>query len=269
MPGEGRRGVSCPAGPDRSEGGSAQIRRITKPPTLVAVGLGRGGGMQGRLLRESHVHHHAVVAEINRTATGSSGLRCWRWRVWARPAAGLVLGPGYCGWTGLLRLDRASAVGPSESAFQVVQRQPGGPSAARRPNGSQAAQRQPDGPTAARRSGCGGADSGRCGCLGRRRTQGQRSRCPRPRTSPARPAAGPGLAVGRAGLRARLGRGPGSSSKTSQPIGQGGPVGDQTPWPAYRIRAVGRQLGAKVSRIGTNTPPVPAGAHGFVGIMRI
>ncbi len=102
------------------------------------------------------------------------------------------VGPAGCRprtWTALLRLDRAFAVGPSESAFQGIQRQPGGPSAARG-------------------SGCGGAGSGRWGCLGRRRTQGQRSRCPssRPRTSLAWPAARPGMATGRAGLWAGPGR---------------------------------------------------------------
>ncbi len=140
-----------------------------------------------------------------------------------------MLGVGAAGcwprtWTALLRLDRASALGPSESAFQVVQRQAGGP-------------------TAAGWSGCRGCFLCCCGCLGRRRTRGQR--------------------------RARLGCGVGSSSKMYQPMGQGGRVGDQRPWHAQQTSAVGRQPGAKVSRIGVNTPPRPAGALRLVGIMRI
>ncbi len=118
-------------------------------------------------------------------------------------------GPADCWprtWTASLRLDPVTAVGPasavglSESAFQAVQR-------------------PPDGPTAARQSGCGGVGSGRWGCLGRRRTQGQRSRCPRPRPrmSPAWPAARPGLAA------AGLDCGPGLSSKTSQQSDKGRP----------------------------------------------
>ncbi len=203
-------------------------------------------------------------------------------------------GPTAARWSNGSQVVQPQPGGPTaarrSNRSQAVQPQPGGPTAARRSNRSQAVHPQPGGPTAARQSTCGGVSdrpsrsssctcrqstcggvgSGWCSCLGRRRTRGQRSRRPRPRarTSPAWPAGGPGLTVGRAGLRTRLGCGPGSSSKASQPIGQGGRVGDQRPWPARRIRTVGRQLRAKVSRIGTNTPPLPTHALRLVGIMR-
>ncbi len=57
---------------------------------------------------------------------------CWRWWVWARLAAGVALGPRPCAWTASLCLDRVPVLEPSESVFQMVYSQPGGPSAAGR-----------------------------------------------------------------------------------------------------------------------------------------
>ncbi len=99
-------------------------------------------------------------------------------------------------WTALLRLDRLRV------RFRWSNR-------------SQTVQPQPDSPAAARRSGCGGADSGRWGCLGRRRTQGQQSRCPTPRPRRRQHRRQPGPAWQRAGMAAAglgwagLGRAPG------------------------------------------------------------
>ncbi len=181
-----------------------------------------------------------------------------------------MLGVGAAGcwprtWTALLRLDRLRV------RFRWSIR-------------SQTVQRQPDGPTAGRWSGCGGAfcavavalDVGARvvnGARGRpahraadgcRCTRGQRSRCRRPWMSPAWPAAGPGL-VCAPGWAV----GPVHRQRCTSRWDKGGRVGDQRPWHAQQTSAVGRQLGAKVSRIGVNTPPRPAGALRFVGIMRI
>ncbi len=159
----------------------------------------------------------------------------------ARPAAGLVLGPRYCGWTGLLRLDRASAVGPSESAFQVVQRQPGGPSAARWSIRGQTVHPRPDCPSAARLSIRGQTvqrqpGSPGVGVLTRARGVALDAGAPkvngqdaldlgrggrRHGRQPGRAWQRPDWTVGPGWSARWLGCGPGPSSKTSQPIGQG------------------------------------------------